>query len=58
MDVEMTEANYQRASQLLEQASVDAQLAGARADTAKAKQAVNEINRSIESLRQRMNDSQ
>jgi hypothetical protein len=58
MDVEMTEANYQRASYLLEQASVDAQLAGARADTAKAKQAVNEINRNIESLRQRMNDGQ
>lgn len=58
MDDEMTEENYQKALHLLEQASVDAQLAGARADTAKAKQAVEEINRNIESLRQRMNGSQ
>jgi hypothetical protein len=58
MDDEMSEENYQKALHLLEQASVDAQLAGARADTAKAKQAVEEINRNIESLRQRMNGSQ
>lgn len=58
IDDEMSEENYQKALHLLEQASVDAQLAGARAETAKAKQAVEEINRNIESLRQRMNGSQ
>lgn len=49
---------YQNAERLLEQASVDAQLAGARAETAKARQAVEEINRNIEALRQRINQSQ
>lgn len=49
---------YREAGRLLEQATVDAQLAGARSDTEKAKQAVEEINRSIESLRQRMEDRQ
>jgi hypothetical protein len=37
---------------------VDAQLAGARAETAKARQAVEEINSNIESLRQRINERQ
>lgn len=50
--------DYQNAERLLEQASVDAQLAGARAETAKARQAVEEMNRNIEALRQRINQSQ
>ena len=50
--------NYQEAARLLEQASVDAQLAGARSNTAKAKQAVEEINSNIESLRERLKESQ
>lgn len=58
IDDEMSEENYTKALHLLEQASVDAQLAGARADTAKAKEAVEEINRNIDALRQRMNGSQ
>lgn len=45
---------YDRARLLLEQATVDAQLAGARSETAKARQAVDEINRNIESLRMQM----
>lgn len=43
---------------MLQQASVDAQLAGARAETAKARQAVEEVNRNIEALRQRMAELQ
>jgi len=50
--------NYRQAARLLEQASVDAQLAGARSDTAKAQQAVEEINGNIETLRQRLQQSQ
>lgn len=49
---------YREAERLLEQASVDAQLAAARSDTAKAKQAVEEINGNIEALRQRMEKGQ
>ncbi|MEH6561176.1 MAG: DUF4398 domain-containing protein [Marinobacter sp.] len=49
---------YTEAERLLEQAAVDAQLAGARADTAKALQAVEEINGNIESLRNRINQDQ
>jgi len=49
---------YREAERLLEQAAVDAQLAGAKSDTAKAEQAVGEINRNIESLRQRIEDRQ
>lgn len=49
---------FQQAERLLEQASVDAQLAGARSSTAKAEAAVEEINRSIESLRQRIETNQ
>jgi len=49
---------YVEAERLLEQASVDAQLAGTRSETAKAKQAVEEINKNIESLRKRINQDQ
>lgn len=52
------EEKYREARRLLEQASVDAQLAGARSDTAKAEQAVEEINNNIESLRQRIEERQ
>jgi hypothetical protein len=46
------------AERLLQQASVDAQLAGARAETAKARLAVEEINRNIESMRKQINQDQ
>ncbi|TGN41090.1 DUF4398 domain-containing protein [Marinobacter confluentis] len=49
---------YLEAGRLLEQASVDAQLAGARSETAKAQQAVEEINSNIEALRQRLQQRQ
>lgn len=49
---------YLEARRLLEQATVDAQLAGARSETAKAQQAVEEINGNIEALRQRIEDRQ
>jgi len=49
---------YVEAERLLEQAAVDAQLAGTRSETAKAKHAVEEINRNIESLRKRINQDQ
>ncbi|WP_298452773.1 DUF4398 domain-containing protein [uncultured Marinobacter sp.] len=49
---------YPQAERLLEQAAVDAQLASARSDTAKAKHAVEEINSNIESLRQQINQDQ
>ena len=49
---------YVEAERLLEQAAVDAQLAEARSDTAKARQAVKEINDNIESLRQQINQDQ
>lgn len=49
---------YTEAERLLEQASVDAQLAGARADTEKARQAVEEINQNIESMRNQINQDQ
>ncbi len=56
---ELIEAEkYLEATRLLEKASVDAQLAGARSDTAKAQQAVEEINSNIESLRQRIEERQ
>lgn len=45
---------YDRARDLLRQAEVDAQLAGARSETAKARQAVDEINKNIEQLRMQM----
>ena len=49
---------YLEASRLLEKAAVDAQLAGARSETAKARQAVDEVNRNIESLRKRIDERQ
>ena len=49
---------YLDASRLLEKAAVDAQLAGARSETAKARQAVDEVNRNIESLRKRIDERQ
>lgn len=49
---------YIEAKRLLEQAAVDAQLAEARSETAKARQAVKEINENIESLRQQINQDQ
>lgn len=45
---------YRQAERLLEQAAVDAQLAGARSETEKARRAVEEINASIERLRMQM----
>lgn len=49
---------FGEAEKLLEQATVDAQLAAARAETAQAREAVEEIDRSIEQLRQRLNAAQ
>ncbi|HEY9120630.1 MAG TPA: DUF4398 domain-containing protein [Marinobacter sp.] len=49
---------YIEATRLLEKASVDAKLSGARSDTAKAQEAVEEINSNIEALRQRIEESQ
>lgn len=49
---------YRDAKTMLEKASVDAQLAAARSNTAQAKEAVDEINKNIESLRERLNAEQ
>lgn len=49
---------YPAARMLLEQATADARLAEARADTAKARQAVTELNETIEMLRQRLQEGQ
>lgn len=49
---------YRQAERLLEQAAVDAQLAGARSETEKARRAVAEINSSIERLRMQMETDQ
>ncbi|MEQ9546106.1 MAG: DUF4398 domain-containing protein [Marinobacter sp.] len=49
---------YVEAERLLEKASVDAQLAGARSETAKAEQAVAEINQNIDALRERIDQRQ
>lgn len=54
----MEKEKYKEAERLLEQAAVDAQLAGARAETAKAKEAAREVNRNIEAMRQRINQDQ
>ncbi|PSF12352.1 hypothetical protein C7H09_03855 [Marinobacter fuscus] len=54
----MEREKYYAAERLLEQATVDAQLAAARAETAKAQRAVEEINRNIESLRKQINSVQ
>ncbi|MBW0145919.1 DUF4398 domain-containing protein [Marinobacter arenosus] len=48
------EEDYTEARRLLEQAAVDAQLAGARAETEKAQRAVAEISRSIEDLQNQL----
>ncbi|TYC56895.1 DUF4398 domain-containing protein [Marinobacter sp. BW6] len=52
------EEQYTQARRLLEQAEVDAQLAGARSETEKAQRAVAEINNNIENLRQQLNSNQ
>lgn len=49
---------YASARRLLERATADARLAKARAHTAQARQAVEEINETIEMLRQRMQEDQ
>nr|WP_152638702.1 DUF4398 domain-containing protein [Marinobacter santoriniensis] len=45
---------YVKAQRLLEEATVDAQLAAARSQTERAQQAVAEINRNIENLQNRL----
>lgn len=52
------EEQYTEARRLLEQAEVDAQLAGARSETEKAQRAVAEINNNIENLRRQLNSNQ
>jgi len=54
----LDQEKYVEAERLLEKASVDAQLAGARSETAKAQQAVAEINRNIDSLREQIDQRQ
>lgn len=49
---------YSEAEQLLERAEVDARLAGARSETSKAKDAVEQLNQNIETLRQQMQAEQ
>jgi|TARA_R100000687_G_C6436541_1_gene158389 uncharacterized protein DUF4398 len=52
------EEEYTEARRLLEQAEVDAQLAGASSETEKAQRAVAEINNNIENLHQQLNSNQ
>jgi transcription elongation GreA/GreB family factor len=52
------ESHYDQARRLLEQASVDAKLAGARSETAKARQAVEEINQNIKKLQDQLSNTQ
>ncbi|AZT83135.1 DUF4398 domain-containing protein [Marinobacter sp. NP-4(2019)] len=54
----LDQEKYVEAERMLEKASVDAQLAGARSETAKAQQAVAEINRNIDSLREQIDQRQ
>lgn len=54
----MDQQKYTQAKRLLEQATVDAQLADARSETDKAREAVKEINDNIESLREELNQDQ
>ncbi|MBU2952997.1 DUF4398 domain-containing protein [Marinobacter sp. F3R08] len=54
----INQEQYKDARHMLQQAEVDAQLAGARAETEKARRAVAEINNNIENLRQQLNSSQ
>lgn len=49
---------HRQAERLLEQAAVDAELAAARSETEKARQAVKEINGSIRKLRQELETEQ
>ena len=49
---------YDDAEMMLEKATVDAQLAAAKSETQKAQNAVDEINRNIEQMRQRINAEQ
>lgn len=49
---------YAEAERMLEQAQVDAQLADAKSETAKARNAVEEINQSIEQLRRQLDSVQ
>ncbi|OEY65886.1 DUF4398 domain-containing protein [Marinobacter sp. X15-166B] len=48
---------YQQATRLLEQATVDAQLAAASSETQKSRQAAEEISRNIEALRMELNEN-
>lgn len=50
--------SYQDAENLLEEAALDARLAGARAETEKAREAVEEINATIRSLRQQLQEQE
>lgn len=50
----MDQEEYGEAKRLLEQATVDARLAGARAETEQARLAVKEINSNIQKLRQEL----
>lgn len=50
----MNQKKYREAERLLEQAAVDAQLAGARSETEKARRAVEEINNIIADLRKQL----
>lgn len=54
----MEQEKYREAERLLEQATVDAQLAGARSETEKARRAVAEVNNNIEALRQQIQSEQ
>lgn len=54
----MEQERYREAEVLLDQAAVDAQLAGARSETDKARSAVEQLNENIETLRQRMQAEQ
>ena len=54
----MSEERYAEARRLLEKATADARLAKARAMTAQSQQAVDELNETIEMLRQRMLEEQ
>lgn len=54
----MEKERYEEAELLLEQAEVDARLAGARSETDKARDAVKQLNQNIETLRQQMQAEQ
>lgn len=54
----LEQEDYREARRLLEQAAADAKLASERAQTERVRNSAQEINRSIEALRQQMNDQQ